>query len=262
MKSIRHIPHDSILIPDAYRDQYILTDSILGEELLRMTDLHTAALFGGNSDLDVVFPVSRLLVDVERFENDAQEPMAARGMAVLYSRTHDLKPLRRELRQEEREELLSRYYHPHHALLQQRVDDALNAGSRALIIDCHSFPSQQLPYEIGETGFRPEICIGTDSFHTPLQLRNVAEEGFRSAGFTVAIDRPFAGAITPIKHYRNDKRVMAIMIEIRRDIYMNECTGERNGKFDDVRAKIQTVIEMLEAVIPGSRHTPRGQISE
>lgn len=75
-----------------------------------MTDLHTADLFGGVPDCDVVAPVSRLLVDVERFQDDAREPMAARGMGVLYSHTHDLKPLRRELSLEEREELLANYH--------------------------------------------------------------------------------------------------------------------------------------------------------
>ena len=173
--------------------------------------------------------------------------MASRGMGVLYASTHDRKPLRREITELEREELLEKYYRPHHALLELKVDDALNADDHALVIDCHSFPIQRQPYEIGEEGSRPEICIGTDSFHTPDGLLRLTENCFRDAGFSVSIDRPFAGAITPLKHYGKDKRVMALMIEVRRDLYMDEKTGARNSKFEETRAAVQKIITSIES---------------
>lgn len=248
MRSIRHIPHDSTHIPDIFRDQFLLTDPQLRLELLQMTDHHTAALFGGNPESDVIFPVSRLLVDVERFEDDAHESMAARGMGVFYTHTHDRNPLRRVLSEDEREELLAAYYRPHHLLLQQRVDDALDTTGCALVIDCHSFPSQRLPYEIGGDGPRAEICIGTDSFHTPTGLRDAAVEGFADAGFSVTVDTPFAGALTPLKHYGKDHCVKAIMVEVRRDLYMDEHTGARSERFEEIRADVKRVIELLESI--------------
>jgi len=248
MRSIRHIPHDSTHIPAIFRDQFLLTDQQMKWELLRMTDHHTASLFGGNPDLDVIFPVSRLLVDVERFEDDAHEPMAARGMGVFYTHTHDRKPLRRGLSDNEREELLATYYRPHHLLLQQRVDEALSSTGRALVIDCHSFPSQRLPYEIGGDGPRAEICIGTDSFHTPTDLRDAAVKGFADAGFSVTVDTPFAGALTPLKHHGKDHRVKAIMVEVRRDLYMDVHNGARSERFEEIRADVKRVIELLESI--------------
>ena len=248
MRSIRHIPHDSTHIPDIFREQFMLTDQQLKMELLRMTDQHTAALFGGNLESDVIFPVSRLLVDVERFEDDAHEPMATRGMGAFYTHTHDRNPLRRVLSEEEREELLAAYYRPHHLLLQQRVDEALGSTGRALVIDCHSFPSERLPYEIGGDGPRAEICIGTDSFHTPTNLCDAAVKGFTNAGFSVTIDTPFAGALTPLKHYGKDHRVKAIMIEVRRDLYMDEHTGARSERFEEIRSIVKNVIELLESI--------------
>lgn len=248
MRSIRHIPHDSTHIPDIFRDQFLLTDPQMRMELLRMTDHHTVDLFGGNPESDVIFQVSRLLVDVERFEVDAHEPMAARGMGVFYTHTHDRKPLRRVLSEDEREELRAAYYRPHHLLLQQRVDEALGSTGRALVIDCHSFPSQRLPYEIGGDGPRAEICIGTDSFHTPTGLRAAAVKGFADAGFSVTVDTPFAGALTPLKHYGKDHRVKAIMVEVRRDLYMDEHTGARGERFEEIRADVKRVIELLESI--------------
>ena len=96
---IFHVPHDATLIPAEVRDQFILADDFLNQEILRMTDHHTLDLFAADVPKNQVvkFPVSRLVVDVERFEQDAAEPMSARGMGAIYRVTHDLRPLRRSL---------------------------------------------------------------------------------------------------------------------------------------------------------------------
>ncbi len=55
-----------------------------------MTDGFTAELFDFAADVPrVKFPVSRLIVDAERFVDDAREPMAACGMGVIYTATSD-----------------------------------------------------------------------------------------------------------------------------------------------------------------------------
>jgi len=41
--------------------------------------------------------------------------------------------------------------------------------------------------------------------------------------FTTAINHPFAGAMVAQGFYQTDKRVVALMIEVRRDLYMDEC---------------------------------------
>jgi N-formylglutamate amidohydrolase len=255
IQSIRHIPHSSTEIPESYREPFLLSDEKLDREVLRMTDWYTDELFGGDTEGALVFPVSRLLVDVERFENDDEEIMASRGMGVLYTKTHDLRPLRREPTPEEREELLSRYYRPHHEKLERMVDDSLEKLGHALVIDCHSFPSRRLPYEMAaEDDPRPEICIGTDSFHTPAWLRAVAAESFTRAGFSVDLDSPFSGALTPMKHYGKEKRVHSLMIEVRRDLYMDEETGERVPRFAEVRHTVQCAIGRLEEATRKQRY--------
>lgn len=44
-----------------------------------MTDAHTDRLFDIDEAGKIVFPVSRLVVDAERFSDDRLEPMAERG---------------------------------------------------------------------------------------------------------------------------------------------------------------------------------------
>ncbi|MEI6469833.1 MAG: N-formylglutamate amidohydrolase [Betaproteobacteria bacterium] len=227
---IFHIPHDSTVIPSEVRDQFVLNDKDLSREIIKMTDHHTYDLIARifPTSQIVKFPVSRLVVDVERFESDCDEYMAARGMGVIYKSTHELKPLRRLLSTAEREHLLSKWYRPHHALLTGAVDKALNEFRRALVIDVHSFPSLPLPYETDLTAYRPEICIGSDSYHSPVEVVHELSRGFELHGFEVGINTPFAGAIVTAKHYKKDERVQAVMIEIRRDLYLDESTGFLN----------------------------------
>ena len=92
----------------------------------------------------------------------------------------------------------------------------------------HSFPSLPLPYETELTAYRPKICIGSDSYHSPGQVVREMSCGFELHGFEVGINTPFAGGIVPAKHYKKDGRVQAVMIEIRRDLYLDESTGFLN----------------------------------
>jgi predicted N-formylglutamate amidohydrolase len=50
-------------------------------------------------------------------------------------------------------------------------------------------------------------------------------EAFKSFG-TVGLNEPFIGTHVPLKQYGTDQRVKSVMIEIRRDLYMDEATGE------------------------------------
>lgn len=69
------------------------------------------------------------------------------------------------------------------------VISALSRHGSCLIIDAHSFASSPLPHEPDQVPDRPDICIGTDRFHTPDWLAAEAQRLFTEAGFTVAIDR-------------------------------------------------------------------------
>jgi hypothetical protein len=121
--------------------------------------------FGLHEAARVIFPVSRLVVDPERFRNDADEPMVARGMGAIYTRLSTGEPLR-SLGETERRWLMETYYDPHHAKLENAVADALVRFGRCLIIDVHSFSSAPLPHEPDQTVPRPEVCIGFDKFHS------------------------------------------------------------------------------------------------
>ena len=245
---ILHIPHSSRKIPAEVRNQFLLTDAELKRELLAMTDAYTDELFSADlapGDTTVIFPVSRLVVDPERFADDAAEPMAKRGMAAVYVKTHDGRSLRRVLAPDEKQTLLDTYYTPHHQRLSDAVDRELKATGTALLVDCHSFPSLALPCDMDQSPDRPQICIGTDSFHTPSDVAELLVQHFRAAGLTVELNRPFSGAIVPMKDYHQDARVVSVMIEINRAVYMDESTGDKTEKFKATQNLISMATQCL-----------------
>ena len=253
--SVIHIPHASTVVPAAARSSIALSEKELQRELLTMTDHLTDELFRVPENLAkaVTFPVSRLVVDPERFVNDRDEPMAAKGMGVIYTLTSSGQPLRKAPSMQERDELLSTYYFPHHLRLAQEVDAALAMHDRCLIVDAHSFPARPLPYEAYQDLDRCDICVGTDPFHTPTWLADFTIHEFRNRGYRVEVNRPFGGSLVPEKHYRQDKRVLSIMIEVNRGLYMDEVSGERLATFDEVAEKLQQILFNLITAMSGER---------
>ncbi len=247
-----HIPHASTVIPSDVRDQFVLSEAELAHELVRMTDWHTDVLFTPpDARFEAVeFPVSRLVLDPERFEDDTLEVMADRGMGVIYTQTSLRTPLRRAISGAERQQLLDWHFHPHHARLTAACERALEAHGTALVIDCHSFASRPLPYELDQDPDRPDICLGTDAFHTPPDLRDRVRAAFERSGWSVAIDRPFAGALVPMRHCRRDARLQALMIEVNRGLYLEEGSGERGEGFGEVAGSLRGVLLELTDGLP------------
>jgi N-formylglutamate deformylase len=246
MSVVLHIPHASKHIPDEYLKYFTLSKRDLQFELLKMTDHFTDEIFDiTNKNIhQIKFPISRLLVDVERFEKDELEPMFKVGMGCVYEKTHNGNSLKNV--KHIKDELISKFYKIHHQHFSKIVDAKLKEKNKVLIIDCHSFPEFPLPYELNQAVDRPEICIGTDSFHTSIKLELLFKKLFKKFNFTFKINKPFKGSIVPIKFYNKDKRVQSIMIELRRDLYMNEMTGTKKNKFQLLKSTISNIINDIE----------------
>ena len=241
---IVHIPHASKEVPGQVRNQIVLSEDELDAELLRMTDAFTDQLFAIPDSIPIVYPISRCVVDPERFHSDAKEPMAKVGMGAVYTKTSDGKLLRQALTDVQRDELLNKYYWPHHHMLEKSVEEELQQQGSALILDCHSFPSTPLLCDLDQSTDRPAFCLGTDSYHTPPSLEEQLSNVIRAAGNSLGLNRPYTGTLVPLKYYQKDPRVRSIMIEVRRDLYMDETTGEKTPRFDELRAFLEVLVKV------------------
>ena len=246
---IANIPHSSTFIPPEIRSSFLLDNYDLQKELLKMTDLYTDELFSCITELggiSVVYTYSRLVLDPERFRDDEKEYMAAKGMGVIY--TKDLNGrLLRDINKTERNRLLKNLYDPYHNAILKEVKGLLNDFGECLIIDGHSFPATPLPYESNQSIQRPNICLGTNQFHTPQDLTDFILNFFKNKNLTTEINKPFGGCYVPLEFLGKDKRIQSIMIEINRGLYMNENTGEKTESFDELKDIISTLISQIIA---------------
>ena len=253
-QAIIHVPHASVLIPKNMQADFLIPD--LQDELLRMTDRYCDVLFDCGRSMQV-FPISRLVCDAERFRDDSQEIMSKKGMGLAYTRTADGRALRR-VTPEMRARLLKAYYDPHHEALTGLVDERIKNDGHCLIIDGHSFYPTPLPYENDQDGDRPDFCIGTDAYHTPELLESVCVNSLHKEGYSVKVNSPFVGTLVPMKYYGRDARVMSVMIEINRRIYMNGH-GERAAGFEKTRKTVAALIEKLEEETRSLGKRPQAQ---
>jgi len=64
--------------------------------------------------------------------------------------------------------------------------------------------------------------LGIDEYHTPNWLITQLKKGFENHNLSVKINSPYSGTIIPLTHYKKDKRVKGIMIEINRKLYISD----------------------------------------
>ncbi len=243
---ILHIPHASRTIPQEILPDLQISDDALDLELNKLTDHYTDELFAIDDPAfaSVRFPISRFIVDPERFEDDSAEPMSVKGQGVIYTHTTEGERFRKQPSPAERESLLESYYRPHHAKLTSLVNDALMRHGRSLVIDCHSFPNLPLPMDQDQNKDRPDICIGTDLFHTPQYIIDALVEQCNQLDWSVGINEPYAGTIVPTTVYKKDDRVLSVMIEVNRRLYLTDEPNDisKSADWSEVRAGVRSLI--------------------
>jgi N-formylglutamate amidohydrolase len=241
---LANVPHSSCVVPPHIRNHFIINDSELHDQHRHLVDWFTDELYAPLGDAGgcmVKYELRRFVVEPERFEDDLNEIMVTRGMGVIYTHGCQEQRIRRNLTPAEREELLELYYRPYHAYLSSQTDQCLKLFDRYVFIDCHSYPSTALPYELNGSTSRPDIVIGADPFHTPLNLVKAIEKIALDFAYSFGVDQPFAGTVVPNGFYK-DPRITAVMLEIKRSTYMDELKLQPTQGFKKIQECIQSVV--------------------
>lgn len=203
---IIHVPHASLSIPDDVWPEFLVARAAIEAEAWASADLFTDEIARQAWPLAQIIEaeVSRIVVDVERYDDDSKEVMAEVGRGVFYVCDHRMHPIRTVLSETRRGELLDRYYWPHwHRLRTQ--------ASGAILIDLHTYPADRWAIERHLQRPRPEIDIGFSKGLTPPSWVDAIAKHFRSHGFEIGLNTPYEGVI-------DAGAKAAVMIEIRRDV--------------------------------------------
>ncbi len=239
-KIILNIPHVSTFFPD--KDGYRL--DLVDNEVSLLTDLHADKIFYEEGITNIIAETSRIYCDVERLE-DSIEPMAKFGMGIIYTKTDDGQELR-QISNIKKLEIINQYYNPYHRKLTELVEDKLAKYGECLIIDCHTFSNLPFKCDLDQSTPRPDVCIGTDSFHTPLKLSKIAIDHFKDSNLTVCENLPYSGCIVPQKFYQKDSTVHSIMIELNRKLHLDDDNVIDNKKIMKLNQLLRELYKKLE----------------
>jgi N-formylglutamate amidohydrolase len=224
---IVHVPHAGVGLPD---DGLPLPDiPDLAAEVRLMADLHVDLLAdrvdallaeSGHAPPNRVGNLlSRVVMDPERFDDESEE-MNQVGMGVIYTRTHDGRALYREgLPADAATARKEQWYYPYAAAFTALADRVVRDHGRCLILDLHSYATEALPCELHQADERPPVCLGVEPFHDPgagQAARFLAEHGFATT-----LNQPYRGAYVPLNRYGVDPAVQSLMVEVRKDQYLD-----------------------------------------
>jgi len=142
----------------------------------------------------------------------------------------------RFLTRAEIEHRINTCYRPYHAALEELLSRTYAEFGIVYHLNCHSMP--------GSNG--PDMVLGDRDGTTcaPALTRFVAQQ-LRGMGYRVAINRPYKGVELVRRFGRPAAGWHSLQIEIRRGLYMNEASREKNHGFDRVQANMARLVIQL-----------------
>ena len=138
---------------------------------------------------------------------------------------------------------IENFYKPYHRTLRKLVTRAQKAFGFALLLDCHSMPSNA-----GGRDERPraDFVLG-DRYGTSCApgITDLIERTLRAQGYTVLRNKPYAGGFIT-EHYGDPATGLhALQIEVNRALYMDEALYEKTAAFHRLRADLGRMIEAV-----------------
>lgn len=252
-------PHSGDVYPDDFG-----YDPALSYELIdHPSDKYVDELFGagpglGLSTIKANFP--RAYVDVNRHQHDIDPDMLddpdnwygrllpgsiAAGATLFWSKAHETPMYRRKLTLDEAKTRLSCYFIPYHQTMTRMVERLRAQHDTVYIVDCHSMTRFDTQARGGKQ--RPEIDIGTrHGASCDPDLADKMAELFKARGYEVGMNKRFAGGEITLRYGWPKIGQHILQVELRRDLYMNEDTRERNENFAKVQADCAWILEQFK----------------
>jgi len=140
---------------------------------------------------------------------------------------------------------IEQFYKPYHRTLRKLVTRAQKQYGFALLLDCHSMPSNA-----GGRDERPraDIVLG-DRYGTSCSsaITEMIERTLRAQGYIVLRNKPYAGGFIT-EHYGDPATGLhALQIEVNRALYMDEARYLKTAGFEKLKADLGRMVEAAAA---------------
>ena len=139
-------------------------------------------------------------------------------------------------------------YKPYRAALAAALDDKRRRFGRVWHVNCHSMVSvSSVKGPEGRAGLeRPHFILGdVDGSTCAPEFTDLVRATLAGLGYEVRIDDPYTAAELVIAHADPANGRHGLMIDIKRDLYMDEETIERTHRFAALKADITRLIEAI-----------------
>ncbi len=251
-------PHSGCDYPQSF-----LESSILNEHDIRSSeDAFVDRLFADAPALGAPLLVARsprAFIDLNRGREELdpglisgirrrmQNPRIASGLGVIPRVVSNGRAIyRRKITLAESEARIRAHWVPYHAALERLLKETRTACGEAILIDCHSMPSEAIESIRTTSGTTPDVVLG-DRYGSAARpdIVEQIEAAFASAGFQVARNTPFAGAFIAQHYGRPSRNQHVVQVEINRALYMNEAEIRPNKSFESFRGMLNQVIARI-----------------
>ncbi|MFK7871433.1 MAG: N-formylglutamate amidohydrolase [Roseobacter sp.] len=244
----------------------MMRSSVLGDQAIRSSeDAFVDTLFAKAPEHGaplLLAGVPRAFVDLNRSPEEldpaliqgakrqGHNPRVASGLGVIPRVVANGRAIYRgKLSLKEAQARLDQVWHPYHTQLRGLLDTAMREHGQSVLIDCHSMPREAVDSVVRAGVRRPDVVLG-DRFGAAAsgEVVDLVEAAFKSEGFNVARNTPFAGAYITQAYGRPAQGRHAVQVEIDRGLYMDEQRIRPNRDFDKVAAALQRVIAQLVVI--------------
>lgn len=156
------------------------------------------------------------------------------GNGLVFSKTPKLEDIyQRKLSVAEVENRIHHYWRPYRQVLSKALDDATREFGRRWHLNLHSMPSNA--YErlgMSTSLVLADIVLGNMHGRScSPEFTDFVANAFRSKGYSVAINDPYAGQNLLVVHGDASGKKESLQIEIKRSIYLHEATRTRSERF-------------------------------
>ncbi len=258
-------PHSGTDYPADYRH------AVPRELLRRGEDTHVEALWAavpavGGTLLAAHFP--RTYIDCNRNEDDLDPelldgpwPTPLRpgektrlGFGLVWRNIGAGRPIYdRPLTVEEVRLRIQDYYRPYHAVLAEEIAQCTQRFGAVWHLNLHSMPNDAYErLQIASPRPLADFVLGDrDGTTCEPGFVDLVERELRARGYTVSRNDPYKGVqlIERIGQPAHNRH--SLQVEIRRPLYMDEATRERNEGFARVQADLAALLGTLAAYVKG-----------
>jgi N-formylglutamate deformylase len=157
----------------------------------------------------------------------------------------------RPLTVEEVRNRIDRYYRPYHAALAESIERTAARFGAVWHLNLHSMPNDAYErLQIASPHPLADFVLGDrDGTTCEPAFVDLVERDLRERGYRVARNDPYKGVQLIARIGQPARRRHSLQIEIRRPIYMDETTRERNAGFARVQQDLTALLQTLAAYV-------------